>query len=64
MIPVNQGIQISIPQKVKKRRAHDISYQGGTFAWAREGEKHLRGSGTVEVGHHVLNIYIYIYIYI
>ena len=37
MIPVNQGIWTSIPEKVKKVRAHDISYQGGTFELLNEG---------------------------
>ena len=38
MLPVNQGIWTSVPEKVKKGRAHDISYQGMTFEWGG-GEK-------------------------
>ena len=40
MISVNQGIGISIPENVEKRKAHDILYQVGPLK--RGGEKNLR----------------------
>ena len=57
MILVNQGIWTSLPEKVKKGRAHNISYfMNGVGG----GEKNLRWFDTVEVGYHVLNV-IFLY---
>ena len=45
MIPGNQGIWTFIPKKVKKGRAHDISYQEGTFEWGLKGESREKFKG-------------------
>ena len=43
MIPVNQGIWASVPEKVKKGKAHDISYQGGGLWMGGESGEKFKG---------------------